>query len=127
MFRVAALLGAACALALAAGGRYFSGVVPEWAAHFAWFTVVLGGSAACGYREPVRPWRWGATIVGVQPVCVFVLLHGELTHPSSSTGGMVAVAIFSVLMALLAPLAMLASYLGSRASPRRRAGRSASP
>jgi hypothetical protein len=117
MYGVAAALGVICVALLAIGGRYFSSVVPEWAAQLAWLAIVLGGSALCGYLRPVRAWRWGAVIVGVQPPCaaVLLLLVGELSKPSSSMGGPVAVLIFAAVMAFVSPIAMLASYLGSRA------------
>ena len=112
----AAALGVACVASLAIGGRYLVSVVPEWVAQLVWLVVVLGGSALCGYRSPQRAWRWGAIIVAVQPPCVFLLLAvvGELTKPSSSTGGMVAMGIFTALMAIIGPIAALASQLGAR-------------
>jgi hypothetical protein len=129
MYAVAAALGVACVASLAIGGRYFAGVVPEWAAQLAWLAVVLGGSAICGYRSPARAWRWGAVLVGVQPPFFWLLLWvvGDIAKPSDPLGGMAAVFIFGFFMLFVCPVAMLASYLGSRARAGRLARQGASP
>ena len=130
MYGVTVGLGVACVAGLAIGGRYnMTSVVPEWVAQLVWLAVVLGGSAICGYRSPDRAWRWGAVIVGVQPPCVFVLLLavGELASPSSSTGGMVAVGVFTAMMAFMCPFAALASQLGARRRTLQQARQGTSP
>ena len=126
---LAAALGAACAVSLGVGNVVLGGAVPEWAAQLAWLAVVLGGSAACGYRTPERAWRWGAVVVGVQPPSVFLLLLavGEITKPTSALGGMAAVLIFGFFMLFVCPVAMLASYLGGRARTGRQSRQGASP
>jgi hypothetical protein len=116
MYGIAAAIGVACVEGLAIGGHYLASVVPEWAAQLVWLVVVVGASGFCGYRSPDGAWRWGAIIVGIQPPCLFLLLlaGGELAKPASSTGGMVAVAIFTTFMVFICPLAALASQLGAR-------------
>jgi ABC-type multidrug transport system permease subunit len=117
MYLVAAAIGVMCAVSLAVGGRYFAETIPEGAAQLSWVAIVLGGAAICGYVRPGRAWRWGAVIVAVQPVCVFVLLlvAGELHNPSGSTGGMAVMVIFGLFAALFVPLAILASLAGASA------------
>ncbi len=114
-FSLAATLGIACALCLSVFGWLLAATVPEWAAQLVWLAVVLAGAAVCGYRSPERAWRWGAIIVGVQPLCVFVMLLvvREPAKPSSAFGGMAAVFIFTFFMVFMFPLAALASHLGA--------------
>jgi hypothetical protein len=92
MHIVAALLGVACFALLALGGRYASAIVPEFVGQLAWRVFTCAAAAFCGHLKPARAWRWGAIIVGIQPVCLLLLLGvmGELTNPTRSTGGMVA-------------------------------------
>jgi hypothetical protein len=129
MYGIAAAIVVACVAGLAFGRHYLSSVVPEWVAQLAWLVVELGGSAFCGYRSPDAAWRWGAIIVGVQPPCVYLLLLavGELAKPSSSMGGMVAVAIFTMFMMFICPLAALASQLGARRKAHQPVRQGASP
>lgn len=113
VYALAATVGSFCVLFLMLGGRY-AGIVPEWAGQLAWLVLVLSGSGLCGYLHPHNAWRWGAVVIGVQPLVVVAVSYvvGELEHPSSSMGGMVAVAIFSTLALLISPLPILASSLG---------------
>jgi hypothetical protein len=115
-YGIAAAIGVVCFAGLVTGGNYLASVVPEWVAQLVWLVVVLGGSAFCGYRSPDGAWRWGAIIVGVQPLCLFLLLLavGELAKPSSSMGGMGAVVIFTAFMVFICPLAALAGQLGAQ-------------
>jgi len=128
MYGVAAAIGAACLASLMIGGWYLGTVVPEWVAQLTWLAVVLGGSAVCGYLRPRHAWRWGAIIVGVQPLCLYVLflLIDESSKPSSAFGGMAAVYIFGFFMVFVGPLAMLASHggAGKRAGQQSRRGTS---
>ena len=120
MYRVAAAIGAVSALLLGSINVVVS--IPESVAHLGWLVLVLGASFVCGWVHPVQAWRWGAVIVGIQPLAVFVLLLlvGEITSPSTSTGGLAAVVIFSIFMVPMCPLAALVSQLGGWA---RRIGR----
>jgi len=117
MFSTAAAIGVGCFLILWAGGQYLANVGPEWIAQLLWLLAVVGGSAACGYLAPDRAWRWGAVVAFIQPVAAFVILRfvPSPADTSSSTGGMVAVAIFTVLAVMASPLAILASHGAARA------------
>jgi hypothetical protein len=111
MYVVSAALGVLAFLFLALCGQYL-GNVPEEIPQFVWIAIVTGGAAVCGYLSPVRAWRWGAVIAGVQPLAALILipaLDSLSNTPQSSTGGMVAVAIFTVLAAVISPFAILAS------------------
>ena len=112
MYGVAAATGAVCALLLCSINVVFS--VPESVAQLTWAVVVLCAAFVCGWLSPVRAWRWGAVIIGIQPLAVFILflLIGEITNPSTSTGGLAAVMIFSLFMVPICPLAALVSQLG---------------
>jgi hypothetical protein len=116
MYGLAAALGATCALLLGAGGRYLSDLIPEWVGQLSWLALNTVASAVCGLLNPHRAWRWGAIVIGVQPVCLFLLAGavGELRHPTSSTGGMVAVAGFTLVAVLVSPLPILASHVARR-------------
>jgi hypothetical protein len=129
MYGIAAVIGVACVAGLLIGGRYLGSVVPESVAQLMWFVVVLGGSAFCGYRSPEGAWRWGAIIVAVQPLCLFLLLLavGESDKPLNSMDGMVAVGIFTALMVFICPIAALASQLGARRKPHQPARQGATP
>lgn len=74
------------------------------------------GAAACGWWAPERAVRSGATIAGIQPLIftMVLLVLGEITSPSSSTGGLVAVAIGSALVLLISPLAIGAAVLAAK-------------
>ena len=115
MYGIAAAIGVACIAGVATGGNYLATVVPEWVPQLVWLLIVLGGSAFCGYRSPAGAWRWGAIIVGVQPLCLYLLLLavGELAKPSGSMGGMAAVFIFTSFTVFMCPLAALASHVGA--------------
>lgn len=120
MYGIAASIGVACVLFLVAGGRYAGGVVPEWVGQVVWLALMTIGAAVCGFLKPVRAWRWGAVIIAVQPVCVFLLSAaiGELERPSRSTGGMVMVAISTCFSVFVSPLPILAGYAAGRVRSR---------
>ena len=116
MHTMAAALGVACFALIALGGRYASAVIPEFLGQLGWLTLTCAGAAFCGSRAPDRAWRWGAIVIGIQPVCLLLLLAvtGELANPTPSTGGLVAVAVFTVLALVISPLPILASHLSAR-------------
>ncbi len=121
---ISAAMGVGCFLFLAIGGQYLQHRVPEWIPQLLWVVLVAGGSAYCGYRNPDRAWRWGAIVVGVQPLAALALipaLEALNKTPKSSTGGMAAVAIFGVIAVVFSPLAILWSQWGSRQARRARA------
>lgn len=119
MYRQAALSGLAC-FALIASGVFLSPTVPEWLGQLAWLGLVITLAARCGYRDPSLGWRAGAAMMLVHFIGFWVLMvvTGELTHPSSSTGGMVALFIGTLFMAFVSPIPLLASQLGSSARKR---------
>ena len=124
MVGVSAAIGVGCFLIVALGGQYLQRSVPEWIPQLLWVVLVAGGSAFCGYRNPDRAWRWGAIIVGVQPLAALVLipaLESLSNSPQSSIGGIAAVALFAVVAIIFSPLAMLWSRWGSRLATRRAA------
>lgn len=88
----------------------------EWAWLLMWVSVSCGAAAMCGRITPSRSVRWAAVIVGIQPVCAFVQAWstGELRHPTSSTGGLVAVGGFAFMALCVSPLVLLASRVGAR-------------
>ncbi len=112
MYGIAASIGVACVLFLIAGGHYAGDAVPEWVGQVAWLALMTIGAAVCGFLKPVRAWRWGAVIIAVQPLCIFLLAAavGELARPSRSTGGMVMVIISTVVSAFVSPFPILASH-----------------
>ena len=112
MYGTASVLGAGLALLLAFSEAYVSRLVPEWAAQLSWLVLTTLGAAVCGYVKPERAWRWGSVIIGVQPACVLFIMAvvGELSEPTSSTGGLVAVAIFTVFAMFVSPLPIFASH-----------------
>lgn len=117
MVGVSAAIGVGSFLILALSGQFLQATVPEWIPQLLWIVLVAAGSAYCGYRSPVRGWRWGAVVVGVQPIAALVLIPAleALSHtPKSSTGGMAAVAIFAVMAVVFSPIALLWSYWASK-------------
>ena len=94
-----------------------------------WPALVLIASFACGYRMPERAWRWGAIVVGVQPLVYFLclLVDGEITSSTRSTGGLVAWFIVSVVMSVLSPAAVLSSHVSARVRNGRPSRHGASP
>ena len=116
MYGIAASIGVACVLLLMAGGRYAGDLVPEWVGQIVWLALMTIGAAVCGFLKPVRAWRWGAVIIAVQPVCIFLLAAavGELQRPSRSTGGLAGVFIATCFSVFVSPLPILASYAAGR-------------
>jgi hypothetical protein len=129
MYFIAAGLGAACAVMLMVSGLFASHIVPEWMAQLGWLVLITAASVACGHRWPEGAWRLGAIVIGVQPVCAFVVFAavGELQQPASSTGGMVAVVAFAFMAALVSPLPILASHIAGRARLKARASSGTQP
>ena len=116
MYRLAVLCGIGCFAFLLGCSLLLRSVLPEWVGQVAWLVLITALSAVCAYREPKLGWGAGAVVVGVQPPCLLlvVLLSGEASHPSSSTGGLAGVFIASVLMGFVSPLPMLSAGLAAR-------------
>ena len=89
-----------------------------WAA---WLVTTAGAAALTGYCWPGHPLRSALLIMLAQPPCLLaaVAAAGEITNPGSSTGGLVAVMICSMLLLLWTPVPLLLGWLAARA--RRRA------
>lgn len=120
MYGIAAGVGAACVLLFSATDLLGDGVLPAWIWPLVWLTLTTIGAALCGFLKPVRPWRWGAVVIAVQPVCLLLLgaVTGELWNPSRSTGGMFALFIFTVLSVFISPLPIVASAIAGRVRTR---------
>lgn len=120
MYGIAAGIGAACVLLFSATDLLGDGVLPGWVWPLVWLALTTVGAALCGWLKPVRPWRWGAVVVAVQPVCLLLLgaVTGELLSPSRSTGGMTALFIFTVLSVFISPLPIAASAIAGRVRKR---------
>ena len=116
MYRLAVWCGLVCFAALAGTELLFKSVVPEGVAQVSVLALITVLAAWCGYREPRLGWQAGATIIVVlwSSYVVVWLVTGELFHPSSSTGGLVAVFLSGFFMALVSPLPMLVAELASR-------------
>jgi|SRR6185436_12789028 len=127
MYRLALLCGVACLAALLGTELLFKSVIPKGIAQVCWLVLVTGLAAWCAYREPKLGWQAGAAIIVVQwfGAVALWLVTGEIFHPSSSTGGLVAVFLSGFFMALVSPLPMVAAELASRV--RRRHDRRAQP
>lgn len=112
------MLGVACFGVVAAliGSKAGEGGV--WAG-WLYTTAVAGFLAGCFW--PTRPLRAALGVMLTQPPCMVVGLAfaGEITNPGSSTGGLVAVGICSMLLFLWTPVPLLLSWVGARV--RRRA------
>lgn len=116
MYGLASSLGAASVLLLVFGVQYTSSFLPEWVAQLGWLVLSILASAICGFLKPERGWRWGAVVIGIQPVCMYFLMAavGELSIPTSSTGGKVAVGIFVGMAVFVSPFTILASHTVGR-------------
>ncbi len=121
MYGIASGVGAACVLLFSATDLLGGGVLPGWVWPLVWLALTTVGAALCGWLKPVRPWRWGAVVIAVQPVCLLLLgaVTGELLNPSRSSGGMVSLFIFTVLSAFVSPLPIIASVVAGRVRARR--------
>jgi len=114
MFAVATAIGVVCAAGFELSDRcHLSGIIGAAALVAAWLALTLLGSLVCGYVRPARAWRWGATVMGVQPVYLVVRSIGQLADPANSYDAVRALVALSMVAAVLSPLAMLASHLGS--------------
>ena len=115
IYIVATIVGTVSITFLLVGGWYASELIPEWIGQLTWFALVILGSAWCGYLQPHRAWRWGAVVIGIQPVIALIIFYfvGELLNPSSSTGGMVAISLFVMLALLISPVPILSSIFGA--------------
>lgn len=111
----AAALGTGCfVLALVLGGMG----LPEGVAPIAWL-VALPVAGFLGARSQPGAGAWfGSVLIAVHWPLLFLQLAitGELTEPSSSTGGMVTLFIVSVWIAVVSPLPIVAAWLGGRAA-----------
>ena len=117
----AAAMGTACfGLLLLASGMG----VPKDGAHVFWL-VLLPVVAFFGARfTPGAGAGFGVVLIAVHwPLLwLHLALTGELTNPSTSTGGMVALFIASVWIGIVSPLPILAAHFGGW-SARRSAAR----
>ena len=115
MYFTSAAAGTFSVIFLLAGGRYASEIIPEWVGQLTWAALVIAGSAVCGYLLPEKPWRWGAMVIGIQPVMAAAILYavGELENPSSPIGGIGALFIFMIIALMISPIPVFASYLGA--------------
>ena len=111
-------LGVACFGIVAALVDSKAGESEVWAA---WLVTTAGAAALAGYCWPGHPLRSGLLIMLAQPPCllVAVALAGEIHNPGSSTGGLVAVMIASMLLLFWTPVPLVLGWLSARA--RRRA------
>jgi hypothetical protein len=96
---------------------WVNSVSPRWATDLSIPVITLIVSSFFGYAFPVKSWRWGLVVAGIQPACSAINLYrqGELASPSTSTGGFVALFMYSFMMILIiGPLAMGVSYFVGR-------------
>jgi hypothetical protein len=89
--------------------------LPEWIPQLSWLLLVTAAAAWCANREPALGWKSGAIVIAVQPLAIFVIMlfSGALLHPSSSTGGPVALFILTVFMAILSPVPIVAGVIAA--------------
>lgn len=116
MYRASVWCGVVCFIVTSVLGWLFSPPLSEWAVQLAWVALLTATSIVCAYRQPKLGWQAGAMLMAVQWLCFFVLtlVTGELFHPSSSTGGMVGMAIGTVFMVIVSPIPILAGTVASR-------------
>ena len=121
MYRAPVLCGAVCLVVITVGGWLASSLVPEWVAQLTWVVLLTASSALCAYRDPKLGWQAGAAVMAVQGLGLFILLlvTGELFHPSTSTGGMVSLALGALFIALVSPVPILAAAVAALLRRRR--------
>ncbi len=98
-------------------------------AYFAWLASITLAGFASGYLRPASSWRNGWIVAAAQPAMAVLhgLVTGDLFGSSSSTGGMVGLAIGTIFVVIFSPLPIGGSLLGAWMWRRRSAEGGESP
>ena len=89
-------------------------VLSEGIVQMFWLCFLFAFGLIAGYQQPLRCWHWGFIIAICQPVLMAALslVTGELLHPQSSTGGPVALGIFTAFAVIFGPLSIAGAFVG---------------
>lgn len=89
----------------------------EGLAWIAWLASTATSAFIVGRRYPCGWFQGGLIMMATQPLCVLAVsvMSGEAFSPRSSTGGLVAVFICSILILMWSPIPLLLAWLGALA------------